>query len=119
MSCCFTDLGRVPHNEPIDLKIVAEKTGKYVFRLNYLGSIIYQEQTVESGDDLKIPGPVNESFTYELKVLDPDGLFVVNPENADCDTWIFTTFIGIKNSCNGTTECDDDVSDNISDNIYS
>lgn len=117
MSCCYTQLGTFPHNEPINTGIVAEKSGKYVYRLNFLGAIIYKEQTVEAGDDLIVPVPFNENYSYELKVIDPDRENVVNPSNDDCDTWMFTTFIAIKENCNGTNECDD--VDNLNDNPYS
>jgi hypothetical protein len=112
MSCCFTQLGRVPHNAPIELGIQAAKVGVYSFGLRFLGATVYQTQTIaEVGDELIIPGPFNEDYTYELTVTDPDGEVVVNEANGDCDTWVFTTFMSINQQCHGTNECDADESD--------
>jgi len=106
MACCFNDIGKQAHNEALNLNIQAPVAGKYIYRLNYLGRIIYQEQEVEEiGDDLIVPGPFNEDYTYEMKILTPDNQFLIVE---DCDTFIFTTFTAIKNSCNGTDECDPD-----------
>lgn len=111
MDCCRTDLGKVPHNAPLALGQVALKAGKYVYRLNYLGAVIYQEQVVaEVGDDLIIPGPFNEDYAYELMVIDPDMIPVNNAQNEECLTWIFTTFLAVNTACNGTNECDTDQS---------
>ena len=109
MSCCFTNLGVVPHNEPLNLNIQAPSAGKYVYRLLYMGHIVYREQVVaEAGDDLVVPMPFNEDYNYELKIFDPAGAPLVNAENNNCDTWIFQTIIAIKNDCNNTPGCDAD-----------
>ncbi len=116
MNCCKNELGSFPHNEPIDLNIVAEKSGKYVYRLLYLGSVIYKEQgDVEAGDDLILPIPFNENYTYELTIIDPE----LEPvELNDCSTFIFNTFTAIKSNCNGN-ECIDADESAPSDYDYS
>lgn len=91
--CCIKDLGRVPHNQPVNTLEQAPDTGTYKVMLNYQGGVITREVTLDAGDDILIPGPFNEEYTYTLEIIKPDGEKLVTYEG--CTTLAFTTYISL------------------------
>lgn len=104
MSCCNNYLGKFPHNEDINTGIIANATGEFIFKFDYLGNgfEIIVDGIID--EPLIIPsGQLNENFTYRFIIVDPNG---DNMEIYDCEDFSLKTFINT-NICNDV--CDTSV----------
>lgn len=93
MSCCNNYIGKFAHNEDIQTGIIANATGEFIFKFDYLGNgfNIVVDGVVD--EELVIPfGTLNENFTYHFTVEDPNG---DNLEIYDCEDFSLKTFINL------------------------
>ena len=97
MSCCITDLGRLGHNEDLDLQMQVQVAGTYRANIQFASATIVREFELAAGDDLIIPGPWNEDFVHTLEIEDPDGTLIMVDY---CTTIQFKTYLRITNDCN-------------------
>lgn len=99
MSCCNNYLGKFPHNQDIDTGIIANATGEFIFKFDYLGVVFRLIIDGQIDESLIIPaGRLNENFTYHFTIEDPSGN---NIEIYDCEDFTLKTIVNI-------TPCNDD-----------
>lgn len=101
-TCCKNDLGSLPHNEGVDIGVVATQTGVYTAILFFAGIRIKRNFNLTIGDDIVIPAPFNELYYYKVQVEQPDGTLV---KLLDCENFVFKTYISADETC-GDQDCD-------------
>lgn len=92
MSCCVNDLGSFPHNRVIDTGLDAVAAGIYELRFTGANFTKFSKfLNLGAGDDIEIPvGILNEDFTYNFEVIQPD---LTKMEVDDCTTFGIQVFI--------------------------
>jgi hypothetical protein len=106
MSCCYINLGDVPHDGAVSVGQSATQTGAYKYLVNYQGGVLSLIQAALPGDDLVVPLPArgqwNEDYTYTFKIIAPDGSSIVED---GCGQYQFQTKINFTchdNRCDST-----------------
>lgn len=105
MNCCVNDLGQLPHNEDIDLGVLAGQAGDYFAVLFFAGMRIRRKITLAIGDELIVPRPFNEMYFYKMQIIQPDGTLL---KIDDCENFVFQTYINVTSSCSECDTCDPD-----------
>lgn len=106
MDCCINDLGKFPHNEPINLGITAPQDGEFIFyMISPTGGRFNLKYNFLTGEDLIIPiETLNESMAYKFKIEQPDGVLMTKDT---CENFQLTTIINTQqNGCNDTCDAD-------------
>lgn len=101
-TCCKNDLGELPHNEGVDIGVVATQTGVHTAILFFAGIRIKRNFNLTIGDDIVIPPPFSEHYFYKVQVEKPDGTLV---SLLDCENFVFKTYISATEDC-GKQNCD-------------
>lgn len=112
--CCSNNLGKFPHNKPIDTSILLEPGNYEILMEGANDDQFVIEKEIESSETLKFDiGELNENMTYKFQIRKEDDTFItVN----DCTVFKLKTFINTK--IDGCTDNCDDADDNGSYSPY-
>lgn len=100
MSCCKKYLGEFPHDEDINIGIKATKAGLYKIQIGFGPDVKHKkETTLNIGDFIIIKRPFLESVLYDVKIIDPDGDFILSDDG--CDNFTLKTYIQTNEECYG------------------
>lgn len=102
MNCCTNDLGSFPHNEDIETGLSASQFGTHKIQLLFNGARITIELDLTYYQEIIIPRPFNEDYTYKMEIIQPDGTLY---EVDDCTVFAFKVYLNINSDCG--TDCID------------